>query len=206
MVQAGHGGAIVNIGSMWVHQAIAATPSVGYSVAKAGLHALTKNLAIELGPPPHPGQRGSPRRRRPHRCMSGSSRRTSSTTPCTASTASTRSAVSAPPATLRPPSPSCSPPPPAGSPAPSGTSTAASWPDVTNTRRGIRTPRTTPGPCAAPQGSARANTHLAGPSQEPNPLDKAVKPMPTLSACRLAPPGSRLSLLHVDGRRATLIR
>src|SRR5215468_1484698 len=48
MVQAGHGGSIVNIGSMWAHQAIAATPSSGYSVAKAGLHALTRNLAIEL--------------------------------------------------------------------------------------------------------------------------------------------------------------
>jgi len=50
MVQAGHGGSIVNIGSMWAHQAIGATPSSGYSVAKAGLHALTHNLAIELGP------------------------------------------------------------------------------------------------------------------------------------------------------------
>jgi len=50
MVEQGHGGAIVNIGSMWAHQAIAATPSSGYSVAKAGLHALTKNLAIELAP------------------------------------------------------------------------------------------------------------------------------------------------------------
>lgn len=42
-------GAIVNIGSMWAHQAIGATPSAAYSMAKAGLHALTKNLAIELG-------------------------------------------------------------------------------------------------------------------------------------------------------------
>ena len=50
MVQAGHGGSIVNIGSMWAHQAIAATPSSAYSVAKAGLHALTRNLAIELAP------------------------------------------------------------------------------------------------------------------------------------------------------------
>jgi NAD(P)-dependent dehydrogenase (short-subunit alcohol dehydrogenase family) len=35
---------------MWAHQAIAATPSSGYSVAKGGLHALTRNLAIELAP------------------------------------------------------------------------------------------------------------------------------------------------------------
>jgi NAD(P)-dependent dehydrogenase (short-subunit alcohol dehydrogenase family) len=50
IVAGGSGGAIVNIGSMWAHQAIGATPSSGYSVAKAGLHALTKNLAIELAP------------------------------------------------------------------------------------------------------------------------------------------------------------
>jgi NAD(P)-dependent dehydrogenase (short-subunit alcohol dehydrogenase family) len=50
IVAGGMDGAIVNIGSMWAHQAIAATPSSGYSVAKAGLHALTKNLAIELAP------------------------------------------------------------------------------------------------------------------------------------------------------------
>lgn len=50
MVSRGEGGAIVNIGSMWAHQAIAATPSSAYSVAKAGVHALTKNLAIELAP------------------------------------------------------------------------------------------------------------------------------------------------------------
>ena len=48
MVARGEGGSIVNIGSMWAHQAIAATPSSAYSVAKAGLHALTRNLAIEL--------------------------------------------------------------------------------------------------------------------------------------------------------------
>jgi NAD(P)-dependent dehydrogenase (short-subunit alcohol dehydrogenase family) len=48
IVASGNGGAIVNIGSMWAHQAIAATPSSAYSMAKAGLHALTKNLAIEL--------------------------------------------------------------------------------------------------------------------------------------------------------------
>ena len=50
MVDAGRGGSIVNIGSMWAEKAIAATPSSGYSAAKAGLHALTQNLAIELGP------------------------------------------------------------------------------------------------------------------------------------------------------------
>ncbi|MGH3265814.1 MAG: SDR family NAD(P)-dependent oxidoreductase, partial [Trebonia sp.] len=50
IIGGGGDGAIVNIGSMWAHQAIAATPSSGYSVAKAGLHALTKNLAIELAP------------------------------------------------------------------------------------------------------------------------------------------------------------
>lgn len=50
MVEHGQGGSIVNIGSMWAHKAIAATPSSAYSLAKAGLHALTHNLAIELGP------------------------------------------------------------------------------------------------------------------------------------------------------------
>ena len=49
MLAAGIKGAIVNIGSMWAQQAIGATPSSAYSMAKAGLHALTKNLAIELG-------------------------------------------------------------------------------------------------------------------------------------------------------------
>ncbi|MBA3879083.1 MAG: sugar dehydrogenase [Sphingobium sp.] len=42
------GGAIVNIGSMWAHQAVKATPSSAYSMAKAGLHTLTRNLAMEL--------------------------------------------------------------------------------------------------------------------------------------------------------------
>jgi NAD(P)-dependent dehydrogenase (short-subunit alcohol dehydrogenase family) len=50
MIEQGQGGAIVNIGSMWAHQAIGATPSSGYSVGKGGLHALTHNLAIELAP------------------------------------------------------------------------------------------------------------------------------------------------------------
>jgi NAD(P)-dependent dehydrogenase (short-subunit alcohol dehydrogenase family) len=41
-------GAIVNIGSMWAKQAIAATPSSAYSMAKAGIHAFTQHLAMEL--------------------------------------------------------------------------------------------------------------------------------------------------------------
>ena len=42
------GGSIVNIGSMWAHQAVKATPSSAYSMAKAGLHAMTQHLAMEL--------------------------------------------------------------------------------------------------------------------------------------------------------------
>lgn len=41
-------GSIVNIGSMWAQQAIKATPSSAYSMAKAGLHSLTQHLAMEL--------------------------------------------------------------------------------------------------------------------------------------------------------------
>jgi NAD(P)-dependent dehydrogenase (short-subunit alcohol dehydrogenase family) len=41
-------GAIVNVGSMWANQAISLTPSSAYSAAKAGVHALTRNLAIEF--------------------------------------------------------------------------------------------------------------------------------------------------------------
>ena len=43
-----HGGAIINIGSMWAIHAIAATPCSASSTAKGAVHALTKNLAIEL--------------------------------------------------------------------------------------------------------------------------------------------------------------
>ena len=42
------GGSIVNVGSMWAKQAIKATPSSAYSMQKAGLHSLTKHLAMEL--------------------------------------------------------------------------------------------------------------------------------------------------------------
>lgn len=42
------GGAVVNVGSMWAKQAIKATPSSAYSMAKAGIHAMTQHLAMEL--------------------------------------------------------------------------------------------------------------------------------------------------------------
>ncbi len=47
-MKANGGGAIVNIGSMWAKQAIKATPSSAYSMAKAGLHSMTQRLAMEL--------------------------------------------------------------------------------------------------------------------------------------------------------------
>lgn len=50
VIARGAKGSIVNIGSMWAHQAIAATPSSAYSMAKAGLHSLTQHLAMELAP------------------------------------------------------------------------------------------------------------------------------------------------------------
>lgn len=46
----GTGGAIVQTGSMWAIQAIGATPSAAYSAANAGVHAMVRNLAIELAP------------------------------------------------------------------------------------------------------------------------------------------------------------
>lgn len=42
------GGSVVHVGSMWAKQAIKATPSSAYSMAKAGLHALTQHMAMEL--------------------------------------------------------------------------------------------------------------------------------------------------------------
>ncbi|WP_182022415.1 SDR family oxidoreductase [Haloquadratum walsbyi] len=48
MVEHG-GGSIVNVGSMWAQQAIEETPASAYSMAKAGLHTFTQQLAIELG-------------------------------------------------------------------------------------------------------------------------------------------------------------
>ncbi len=48
LVARASGGAVVNIGSMWARQSIKATPSSAYSMAKAGLHAMTQHLAMEL--------------------------------------------------------------------------------------------------------------------------------------------------------------
>ena len=42
------GGAIVNTGSLWGAMAVGATPTSAFSLAMAGRHALTRNLAIEL--------------------------------------------------------------------------------------------------------------------------------------------------------------
>ncbi|KND61819.1 3-oxoacyl-[acyl-carrier protein] reductase [Candidatus Burkholderia verschuerenii] len=42
------GGGAIETGSLWASQAIGATPSAAYSAANAGVHALTRNLAIEL--------------------------------------------------------------------------------------------------------------------------------------------------------------
>jgi NAD(P)-dependent dehydrogenase (short-subunit alcohol dehydrogenase family) len=50
MKTSGRGGVIVQTGSMWALQAIGATPSAAYSAANGGVHALVKNLAIELAP------------------------------------------------------------------------------------------------------------------------------------------------------------
>jgi len=48
MKEAGKGGAIVNIGSYWAKQAVKGTPTSSYSMAKAGLHAFTQHIAMEL--------------------------------------------------------------------------------------------------------------------------------------------------------------
>jgi NAD(P)-dependent dehydrogenase (short-subunit alcohol dehydrogenase family) len=42
------GGSIVNFGSIWALIAVGATPSSAYSAGKAGMHTLTRNLAIEF--------------------------------------------------------------------------------------------------------------------------------------------------------------
>jgi NAD(P)-dependent dehydrogenase (short-subunit alcohol dehydrogenase family) len=47
-MKANGGGAIVNIGSYWANHATKGTPTSTYTMAKAGLHALTQQLAMEL--------------------------------------------------------------------------------------------------------------------------------------------------------------
>lgn len=42
------GGAIVNVGSIWAMQGVGATPASVPSMAKGGIHSLTRALAIEL--------------------------------------------------------------------------------------------------------------------------------------------------------------
>jgi NAD(P)-dependent dehydrogenase (short-subunit alcohol dehydrogenase family) len=44
------GGVIVHTGSMWAERAVTATPSSAYSAANAGVHAMVRNLAVELAP------------------------------------------------------------------------------------------------------------------------------------------------------------
>jgi NAD(P)-dependent dehydrogenase (short-subunit alcohol dehydrogenase family) len=44
------GGAIVQTGSMWAIMAVGATPSSAYSAANAGVHAMVRNLTLELAP------------------------------------------------------------------------------------------------------------------------------------------------------------
>lgn len=48
MLAAKREGAIVNVGSIGAQAALAGSPASAYSMAKAGLHAMTRNLAIEL--------------------------------------------------------------------------------------------------------------------------------------------------------------
>lgn len=44
------GGAIINVGSIWAMQGVGMTPATVPSMAKGGIHALTRALAIELAP------------------------------------------------------------------------------------------------------------------------------------------------------------
>ncbi len=48
MKAAGRGGAIVNVGSYWAKHAVKGSPTSAYSMAKAGIHAFTQHLAMEL--------------------------------------------------------------------------------------------------------------------------------------------------------------
>ena len=44
------GGAIINVGSIWAMQGVGITPAAVPSMAKGGIHSLTRALAIELAP------------------------------------------------------------------------------------------------------------------------------------------------------------
>jgi NAD(P)-dependent dehydrogenase (short-subunit alcohol dehydrogenase family) len=48
MKESGKEGAIVNIGSYWAKQAIKGSPTSAYAMAKAGIHAFTQQIAMEL--------------------------------------------------------------------------------------------------------------------------------------------------------------
>lgn len=49
-MKANGGGSIVNIGSYWTDKVVKGLATSAYSMAKAGLHALTKHMAVELAP------------------------------------------------------------------------------------------------------------------------------------------------------------
>ncbi len=48
MKENGKGGAVVNIGSYWAGHAIKGSPTSSYAMAKAGIHAFTQQVAMEL--------------------------------------------------------------------------------------------------------------------------------------------------------------
>ena len=84
------GGSVVNVGSMWAHQAIKATPSSAYSMAKSGLHSLTQHLAMELAAMAFASTRWRPLSWKP-RSTARSSNPTRFTRPSKASTLFTQS-------------------------------------------------------------------------------------------------------------------
>lgn len=129
MIDRGDGGSIVNIGSMWAHQAMGVTPSSGHSMQKARLHALTHNLAIELAG--HKIRVNAVAALKTP-ALERWAQRTRSTPGSTRSHRFIHRDESAPPSASPTPSPFCPPTTPAGSPARFSTSTAASWPAATN--------------------------------------------------------------------------
>ena len=192
MVARGKGGAIVTIGSMWAKQAVQATPSSAYSMAKAGLHALTQHLAMELA---------------------GAGIRVNAVSPAVvetpiyegfiakeqvhdtlASTAFTPLVGSACLRTWPRSSPSSYPTGRPGSPARSGTSTAASWPDGTITADASSESTSTPAP---PRHHARAgaatspiacnSTHAGGSTLPSTDRSRASARLASPTSCTAAP-------------------